>query len=277
MKENHEIQDKIDRFLLNQMNSDEKKNFESHMDNNPGLKKTVDAQKLIVEEIKERESFMAILEEAENSAKLESNKSASSIKEEKISNNKHKTFQLNYKWTLSIAAAIIGIAFIIWQPHKSSNQDIFNTYTLAYASSNILESDNTIKTRGGNIFFENLNPTDNSKISEALNLYYNKEYGAAKAIFEQVLVPKEKNNELVLYMAICQLFSSDINNAINNLTYLSSLKNYVFKDQVNYYLALAYIKNNQISKARTVLSNIQKSDSEYATTAAEMLNKMRWF
>jgi len=277
MKENHEIQDKIDKFLLNQMNSVEKKNFIAELDNNPELKKTVDIQKLIIDEIRERESFMSILEEAENSGEIISYKSTSSTKAEETSIKKHRISQLDYRWTLSIAAAIIGIAFIVWQPHKSSNQDIFNTYTLAYASSNILESDNTIETRGGNTYFENLNPSDNSKISEALDLYNNQEYSEAKSIFEQVLDPRSKNNELVLYMAISELRSNDIDNAINNLIYLDSLSNYVYKDQVDYYLSLSYIKNNQINKARRLLTNIQKSDSEYAATATEMLKKMRWF
>jgi len=268
MKENQEIQDKIDRFLLDQMDVEEKKNFQIDMDNNSDLKESVNIQKLIVEEIKERESFMSILDEAESSSKSIPDKSTQ---------NKYKTFQINYSWAISIAAAIIGIAFIIWQPHKSSNQNIYNTYALAYARTNILESDNTIKTRGGAIYFENLSPSDNMIISEALLLYHDQNYRASKTIFEQVLVHKAKNDELMLYMAISQLFSNDIDNAINNLVDLTKLSNYLFKDQADYYLALAYIRSNQVSKARKLLKDIKEGNSEYANQAAEMLNEMRWF
>lgn len=277
MKEDQEIQDKIDRYLLNQMSESERKNFKIEMDNDPKLRESVDTQELIVAEINERESFMAILEEAETARKSNSSKTKPIKRVDEPSIKNRKTFHINYIYAVSIAAAIIGVVFIIWQPHKSSNQSIYNSYALAYASSNMLESSNTIKTRGGTIFFENFNPSDNAKINEALSLYYNQEYNAASIIFEQVLVPKGKNNELVLYMAISELFSNNLDTAINNLTYLSSLNNYAFKDQVDYYLSLAYIKSNQLSKARKLLNHLVEGNSEYTTQATEILNEMRWF
>lgn len=276
MKENQKIQDKIDRFLLGQMSTDEKKNFTSEMNNNPDLKRTVDTQKLIVDEINERESFMAILNDAENS-EASINDSATSIIEENTLTNTHKLFDIDYRWTISIAAAILGLVFIIWQPHKTSNNGVYSKYALAYAGSNLLESDNNVKTRGGAIYFENLNPTENQKIDEALSFYYKEEYSKAKTLFEQVLVPREKNTELVLYMAISELYSNDFDKAINNLRYLNNLNDYIFKEPSAFYLALAYIKTNQIHKARKLLNDLRQGDSEYASQANEMLTRMRWF
>ena len=67
MEGNFELQDKIDRFLLNQMTEEERNNFIIDMETNPELKESVSIQKQIIDEINERESFMAILEKAETS------------------------------------------------------------------------------------------------------------------------------------------------------------------------------------------------------------------
>lgn len=47
MKDNQEIQDKVDRFLLNQMSTVEKQDFIVELDNDPDLQETVEIQRLI--------------------------------------------------------------------------------------------------------------------------------------------------------------------------------------------------------------------------------------
>lgn len=277
MKDNQEIQDKIDRFLLDQMSTVEKQDFIVELDNDPDLQETVEIQRLLVEEIKQRESFMTILEEAEDSRLSTAGKTNSTTSGAMPSIDARKSFRINYFWVVSIAAAIIGIVFIVWQPHKSSNSNIYTKYAHAFTGSDFPEYDSQITTRGGDIIFENLNPSENNQINKALSLYYNEEYSAAKTIFEQVLIPKKKCNELVLYMAISELYSYDTNKAIDNLVYLNNLTNYRFTCQAAFYLALAYIKTNQTNNARKLLLNLKDGDSEYAICAAEILAEMRWF
>ena len=260
---NNEIntQDKIDKFLLGLMDEKEQKEFELQMENNPELKESVELQKMIVDEINERESFMTILQKAEAEKQ-----------------KKGKVINFNFRQSFAYAAVLAGVILLVWQPFKSSGSEIFDTYGIAIPASELSQlARGGIGTRGGSFYFDNFSPADNDKIAEALNLYSEEKYIGATEVFEQVLSSPKRSNELILYMAISQLYADEILKAIENLEYLNSHSQHEIKDKAEFYLALAYIKNGNTLKAKGLLRKIKEKDNEFSERAAKIIDEMRWF
>lgn len=324
-------QDRIDRYLLNEMTLEERKEFEIEMGTNFKLKESIELQRLIIKELKrqsllsffqnvekkkaksnslipagdeietsdfiieeEHPSSEAVLEnsisEEYSSAhsysyynKLKKYKSrniaASKVIKESTAHPASKKFYINNKWILAAAAVLIGVIFIIWQPHLSSNQSIYDSYAFAYTPDNLLISNSAINTRGDGVYFENFSSSENALISEAFQLYNEQDYNSAKLIFERVLRPRNRNIELLFYMSLAQLFSNDNEKAIENLIYLvaQNSNEYIFHNDYMYYLALAYIKNNQPRKARKILKVLVKNNEAYSSQARSILKTIRWF
>jgi len=86
-----------------------------------------------------------------------------------------------------------------------------------------------------------------------------------------------KNSDVVIDFSLPNGTESLLESAIKNLLYLSELKDYKYKEDAAFYLALAYIKNSQSFAAGKVLWNIKRSNGKYNRQADEILEKMWWF
>ena len=91
------------------------------------------------------------------------------------------------------------------------------------------------------------------------------------------LNPKEKNNQLLLFLAIAQLKTNEVNEAVSNLEYLNAISNYEFADEVKFHLALGYINQNKKRKAKDLLVTLASANNKYSQTSQEILDNIRWF
>ena len=179
---------------------------------------------------------------------------------------------------LLLAAILIGIAYILWQPFKTGNNTIFETYAVAYPSQSIFGlTSETRNIQGDTCILENLSFKECLKADKALRLYDKGEFIQASDLLNEILVPKDKNIDLLMYLAFSQLKTDEVIASIENLEFLKGLDNFKYVDEVNYYLALAYIKEGEQVKARKVLHELEKSNSNYARKATEILDQLRWF
>lgn len=112
---NQDIQTKIDNYLLNRMNEAECKDFEAEMAADSQLKETLELQRLLVTEIKQRAFIAEIIEETKN----------------KIHKPKHIQFRKIMIVAWSAAAIFIG-AFFVNQAFVNSRMD--NLYSQYYAN-----------------------------------------------------------------------------------------------------------------------------------------------
>ena len=177
-----------------------------------------------------------------------------------------------------MAAVLIGIAYILWQPFKMGNNAIFETYAVTYPSQSVLGlTSETRNIQGDTCILENLSFEECLKADDALKLYDKGQFGNAKDLLNEILVPKDKNIDLLLYLAFSQLKTDEVIASIENFEFLKGLDNYKYVDEVNYYLAVAYIKEGELSKARKILHEIEESDSKYQNEANTILKQLRWF
>lgn len=200
-------------------------------------------------------------------------------KREKI--EKSKVISLSWMKYASIAAIFI-IGFMIWQPNKLSNDKLFSQYnsdesiikSIDYQKMiTISESSNT---RGGEILFQNYSKSETEAAITAIELFKNENFEKSRQILININ-PREKNNQLLLLLAIAQLKTNHVEQAVSNLEYLNTISNYEFADEVKFRLALGYINQNKKRNAKSLLVYLVRKSNKYSNTAQEILDNMRWF
>jgi|GEM_PF-2048735 len=247
-------QEKIDAYLLNQMSSSERDEFELLLDSDPELQEEIRIRKMIVEEINDRESYLSLIDQ----------------------NMKKKVLTRKIWRAISIAAVFTGLlGFFIIQPTTTSNNEIYSAFSDIQPGE--IERDKvTDPLRGEEYIIPGLPMTDSEFGIKGLDYFEREEYINAASSLQQIKNIKAYP-ELMLYMAISQLKSNQSSSALINLEYLSSLKNFKSAELAKYYLSLGYINTGKVLKARKVLKEIARAKGTYSTRASEMLSSMRWF
>ncbi len=247
-------QEKIDVYLLNQMSSSERAEFELQLDSDPELQEKIRIQKMIVEEINDRESFLSSIDQ----------------------NKKKKIITRKILRAISIAAVFTGLlGFFIIQPTTTSNSNIYSAFS-DIQPGKIEREKVSDPLRGEEYIIPGLPMTDSEYSIKGLDYFEREDYINAASSFQKIQNIKS-HPELMLYMAISQLKSNQSSSALINLEYLSSLKNFKSTEMAKYYLSLGYINTGKVLKARKVLKEIARAKGTYSTRASEMLSSMRWF
>lgn len=200
-----------------------------------------------------------------------------------VTNEKEKTKVISLLWVKYVSiASIFIIGFMVWQPNKLSNDNLFAQYnsdesiiqSIDYQKmATVSESDGV---RGGEILFQNYTKSETDEAMEAIELFKNNNFEKSKQMLI-TLKPREKNNQLLLFLAIAQLKTDEVHQAVSNLEYLSTIANYEFADEVKFHLALGYINQNEKRKAKDLLVTLVHTNNKYSNIAQEILDNMRWF
>lgn len=192
-----------------------------------------------------------------------------------------KVMQLSWGKYASIAAIFV-IGFLIWQPNKLSNDTLFAQYTSEESITQSIDYGKMVtisesgETRGNEVLFDNYTKSETEEAMEAIELFRNGNFEKSKQILK-VLNPRVKNKQLLLFLAISQLKTNDVDKSVSNLEYLNTLSSYELKDDVKFYLAVSYIKQNEKGKAKRLLLTIVNNDGKYSKASREILDNMRWF
>lgn len=147
--------------------------------------------------------------------------------------------------SISSIAAIIAIVFSlnIYQDNRRMDR-IFNTYYTP------LEYDSQLMSRGDDVI--------SPELVSAMEAYQNKDYATALQRFNAI--PQMDENYLI-YKAICLLETDKTKDAISLLEKLvGNGESTEYYQQACWYLALAYLRNHEESKAIELikLNNIEK-------------------
>jgi tetratricopeptide (TPR) repeat protein len=185
-----------------------------------------------------------------------------------------KVIFYDFKLIVPIAASLLGIILLIWQPNKLSKVEFLEKYAVNYPSnfkSLIIGNENL---RGEDCQLPNFNGYECESIQKALEKYDSKDYSSSVKYFESIKDLKKRSLELYFYYGLSLLFSEEkVEESINALTYLSLMKDISFKNDVLYYLSIAYSKNGNFIEARKVMKKLSTKDPSYKL----MLKDMRWF
>ena len=194
------------------------------------------------------------------------------------SSEKSKYSYVNY---LAVAAILI-IGFFIWQPTQSTDKELFAYYStnLQSITRNNFEKLNkevlTSNERGEDFILNNYSKVETDKALSGLSHYKDGNYDRAKKIFKE-LNPKNRNKQILYFLAISQLNTNDVDSAISNLEYLIVQPNFNFINEAKFHLAIGYLKRGFRKKSKELLKELIKVDSEISKEANYILKQMRWF
>ncbi|MDA8894948.1 hypothetical protein N9I98_01125 [Flavobacteriales bacterium] len=193
----------------------------------------------------------------------------------------------NYaSWTKSpvfaYAAIIIGVVFILWQPHKYSNEEFLAFYLEKTPMELSFNAQNQL-VRGDGISIEGFSLTESDIIQLALIKYNDGDYLASSELFSQVPDLFNHNIDIYFYAGLSDLYANNTARAIISFEKLAlekrefTKKSRISNDDVLYFLALAYVQNGAISNARSLLNKITSNSPDYLKDKPNILGNLRWF
>jgi len=111
-----------------------------------------------------------------------------------------------------------------------------------------------------------------SQLENAVSFYQEGKLTEALQIFEKL---KSDNRELASFFSgLCYLELGMIDKAADELTGVKE-ESVFYAEHIDWYLALCYLKQEQLVKAKTVLKNVANGNNQYSEKAKDILDKMK--
>jgi tetratricopeptide (TPR) repeat protein len=276
MKMNH--QKKIEKYLLGELNENDKAEFEKQIEADELLKAQLALQREIHVQINSRAFVSAQITSARGATEeLESELDGSlihqiqsrafvdkQIESAKATSKKSKTIKL-VRFAMAIAAVFIG--FVLIQNFMQNRQmdrlfaANFETYENQMTESGIYRGE--------------YDESENHLINEAVFAYEDENYFEAEKLFKQLAQKYTDNNDFLFYLALSQLQNNKTKESINTFSELYQLNSdYDYYEETRWYLSLAYLKQHKKQKARTILKELVEYEGYYFDHANELLNKL---
>ena len=238
----------LKKYLTDKLSSDESNSFENELENDPFLKESLEGLQMQQDTWNANE--LQKLEQELNSAI-----------DNKITPAEKQTTTLYSFFKYAAAACIIGIIAWLGGRHFFSSTEINTDAIYAAYYKPLTNPDATI--RGENI------ASDETK---AIQAYEKEDYFAAVNYYQKLVTEHPANVKDNLFYGISLLSTNQPEKAIDILDNIQTSVEFHF--DIQWYLALAYIKNKQIQDAQICLKELTKEDNYYQTQAQEILNKL---
>lgn len=232
----------MDAFLQGHLSKEERRAFEERLAQDPEFRNTFEWHQKMSNAIQEIE-FRQTLDKLQSSALQK--------KEAKIK---------SWRPLLSIAASIvllIGLFWVIQLNKKSSFQK-----QLAQ-----VELDPGLPTL--------LGTTGEVAFGEGMTAYKLQDFEAAKTYWYPLLLANPSNDTLLFYLAQVDLGTGQNKAAQEKLEQIEAQKESLFREKINWYLAIAALRLAEPTTAIELLKRIVEREEEKREEALELLNYLR--
>jgi len=178
-----------------------------------------------------------------------------------LDNPRKVTMPLIKKYAYLIAAACVIVAIIgtVLLLQKPSSKELYAAYFKPYP--------NTIAP----IVRDGTNNA-NTNLQQAMYLYEQENYFAAKQILDTLKV-EEKKHEIILYKAVCLMQQQAYKQAYDILTNINEPNNQI-QYATEWYRALCALQLKKISIAKNILQTLQKKENAYQLEARKLLEDL---
>lgn len=242
--------DKIEAYLEGRLKKAEKEAFEKEIAGDPALKEAVQLE----EDLQKYLPGGAELDFRQNLEKVNKNWKSQA-----------KGRTISMRW-ISIAAGFLLIfGFLFWKtlfaPGPLNNEEIFAAHFEPYQM--------VLNTRSGTT----LEGDNQLLLNEALEAYADKNFSKAATSFENLALADIDNELYQLYSSLSHLAAGHADTAIEMLEVLQSNSSPSLREQIQWYLGLAYLKNDQKEDAIRTLRAINQDEYRYQE-AQEVLNEI---
>lgn len=165
---------------------------------------------------------------------------------------------------IGIAAAITGLIILssiaFFGSKHLSNDEIISQYYKSYEGISVSRSSQT---------------DSNTDYSTGLDYYNIHDYKNAALYFSKVLGSDPENMESTMFYGTSSFEVKNYPEAKRSFTKVIDNNNNLFIEDAEWYLALCYLKTNDMKKAADELTVIKKSKSIYSSDAAKILKRMK--
>ncbi len=242
--------DLIKKYLANELSNDERYAFELEIEKDPFLKDAIDG----LEELSINDNHWSI-DKTESALNQQIDK--------KI--NEYPSIKKNISMNIiryAIAACIVGIiGFSTWRFIFQKNNAFDEQAIYAANFKPLTQPDGIV--RGEN---------DSTLENKAIELYEKEDYFGAVKQYEKLVALDPDNIKNNLFLGISLMATNQHKKAIDILSNITFIDEFNF--DIKWYLALAYLKNKDISNAQKNLLLLSKEDNYYQNQAKEILEKV---
>ncbi|MFP4048299.1 MAG: hypothetical protein ACLFT4_11145 [Bacteroidales bacterium] len=267
--------EQIERYLLGELTEEGKTTLEHRIKNDPEFAQQLNFMRDVmnVSKQKGREQLKQNLKKAEKkeAAGIEEKISQSANTKKTHNKTHHITLRNWFYWVPAAAAAIfIGLYVGVIGP-SGQGKKLYNEYFEPYPNEVIPFA------RGENVpeKFKHFSQKEYNFIVRAIKHYERGNYKEASDLFKQHVERKEVNAELIFYMGISQLKSGEEQQAQENLSYVLNLDEMEFQQEAQWYMALTYLKINDIESARQILKEISETSGHpYKNKAQNVIGEI---
>jgi tetratricopeptide (TPR) repeat protein len=238
----------IERYNAGEMDDAEKQWFTKELKDNEKLRKEVEL----------RNSTDAILRN-QDLMNLRNKLSAIEKRREEANPVRRSGRAINIKYAAAIAGFILIGSIALFSHRKMSNDEIMDRYYKPYVATTSTRSEEVVKNRDYKLALE----------------YYNiHDYRNAAMYFTKVLKNEPGNMHSELLNGISNFEIQNYPEAEGSLSKVISDNNNYYIDHAQWYLALCYIRTDEMPKAIEQLAIIEKSKTIYRKDAKKILRSL---
>lgn len=239
----------IELYLKGELNGNDLTEFELRLQTDPSFKSEVETHRDVnnyILNIPKEEKFRILTNE---------------VYREYIKQNEIQKKSFLFKNWRSVAASVVFLvcgSVLTYFLIPVSNKSLFDQNFEHYSIDNNTRSANSPET-----VYDN-----------AVELYQEKKYPEAIIAFSKIKEETTSNNYIPFICGLSCLEINKVNDAIQFLSYSCKDKKNALYGQSSWYLALAYIKNNENEKAIVILKKIKNEHLFNEDKAEKLLNKL---
>lgn len=243
-----ELNEKIELYLKDKLPEEEKEKLLRLINENPDIKSDVEDIR-VIKKLIETYKLEELREELQKKSVINS-----------ISYRYNNFVKSTYSKAAIIFIAVLSLPLIYLFLIKSdANETLFNEYFQPVTIE--------VKTRG-------LPPERGEEIQSAIENYKNNLFGNAVPVFKEYISEYPEDYEIKLYLGIALLGNNEVEEAKQIFTELKEFDDNYYSEYSEWYLALTYLDEDNIDKAKEILMNIQDNNEYFGGSAAKLLKEL---
>lgn len=243
-----ELNEKIELYLRDKLPEEEKEKLLRLINENPDIKSDVEDIR-VIKKLIESYKLEELREELRKKSVINS-----------ISYRYNNFIKSTYSKAAIIFIAVLSLPLIYLFLIKSdANETLFDEYFQPVTIE--------VKTRG-------LPPERGEEIQNAIENYKNNLFGNAVPVFQEYISEYPEDYEIKLYLGIALLGNNEVEEAKQIFTELKELDDNYYSEYSEWYLALTYLDEDNIDKAKEILMNIQDNNEYFGGSAAKLLKEL---
>ena len=263
----------IERYLLEEATTEEKEEVDRRIHEEPAFSEQVQFMRGVVRAAENAGKEQLRKKLQEKHEQLAPSLEQESEKERDAGQGKSvPLYQRRWLYYATGIAALLIVGLFVLLPSNNTGNSLYNNYFEAQPNELVPYARGEQVPAG----FGHLSQEEYNLIVRAMKHYERGNYQEASSLFEENVRRSAENAGLIVYMAISEMESGKTQQAIENLLYVNNLKEATLQDEAGWYLAMAYLKDNQQEKARNRLRDIaEESQHPYRDRASKLLKELK--